>query len=72
MGLEEIPPTTCEVERLFSKAGNIVTNKRNRLEVITIEAIMFYKANRSLIGPEDVHKAITSPEYKGDDDDFHE
>ncbi len=34
-------PTTTDVERLFSTAGDIITNERNRLNPATVEKIKF-------------------------------
>ena len=34
-----IPPTSAEVERLFSSAGQLITVRRNRLKDTTIEAV---------------------------------
>ena len=39
------PPTTTEVEHLFSTAGDIVTDERNRLLPANAEKILFCRAN---------------------------
>ena len=38
-------PTTTDVERLFSTAGDIITNERNRLNPATAEKILFLREN---------------------------
>jgi hypothetical protein len=47
-----IPPTSAEVERLFSKAKNILTAKRKALCSENVEMLMFLRANRRLIDNE--------------------
>ena len=39
------PPTTTDVERLFSTAGDIITNERNRLLPATAERVLFLREN---------------------------
>jgi len=39
------PPTSVDVERLFSSAGNILTPKRNRLHAENLEKNLFCKEN---------------------------
>ena len=39
------PPTSTDVERLFSVASNILTEKRNRLLPANVEKLLFLKAN---------------------------
>ena len=41
------PPTTTDVERLFSTAGDIITNERNRLLPATAERLLFLRENLS-------------------------
>ena len=43
------PPTSVAVERLFSTAGDIVTNERNRLNPQTAEKILFMRENLPLV-----------------------
>ena len=44
------PPTSVASERLFSTAGDIYDEKRNRLAPERAEALMFVKKNFPLIG----------------------
>ena len=39
------PPTSTDVERLFSVAGNILTDDRNRLLPANVEKILFMREN---------------------------
>ena len=39
------PPTTTDVERLFSTAGDIVTDERNRLLPANTEKLLFCREN---------------------------
>ena len=39
------PPTSVDVERLFSIAGQIVSDKRNKLNPINAEKILFLREN---------------------------
>ena len=39
------PPTTTDVERLFSTAGDIITNELNRLLPATAERLLFLREN---------------------------
>ena len=39
------PPTTTDMERLFSTAGDIITNERNRLLPATAERLLFLREN---------------------------
>uniref|UniRef100_A0A914QZR9 HAT C-terminal dimerisation domain-containing protein n=1 Tax=Panagrolaimus davidi TaxID=227884 RepID=A0A914QZR9_9BILA len=43
------PATNAEVERLFSLAGNIVTDLRKRLGVERLEKLLFLNANLPLL-----------------------
>lgn len=43
-----IPATSTPSERLFSKAGNVITKKRNCLKPKTVDAILFLNGNRKL------------------------
>ena len=43
--LNWITPTTCEVERLFSKCKNVMTASRRRMTPRIFEAIVFLKEN---------------------------
>ena len=43
------PPTSTEVERLFSTAGDILSNERNRLLPENIEKILFCRENISIV-----------------------
>ena len=38
-------PTTTDVERLFSTAGDIITNERNKLNPANAEKILFLREN---------------------------
>jgi hypothetical protein len=40
--------TFASIERLFSSAKSVMTDRRNRLGTLLFEAIMFLKTNRSL------------------------
>ena len=42
------PPTSTDVERLFSTAANILTEKRNRLLPQNVEKLLFLKANMEI------------------------
>ena len=42
------PPTSTDVERLFSTAANILTEKRNRLLPVNVEKLLFLKSNMEL------------------------
>lgn len=44
-----IPATSASSERLFSSAGLVITEKRNRLNPNTVESIIFLKENWELI-----------------------
>ena len=39
------PPTSTDVERLFSIAGNILTDSRNRLTPENLEKLLFIRQN---------------------------
>ena len=39
------PPTTVDVERLFSTTGDILTKERNLLNPDTVDKILFCRAN---------------------------
>ena len=39
------PPTSTDVERLFSTAGDTITNERNRLLPATAEMLLFLREN---------------------------
>ena len=39
------PPTSTDVERIFSTAGDIITNERNRLLPATAEMLLFLREN---------------------------
>jgi len=52
-----IAPTSVEVERLFSNAKNVLTEKRKALKNENVE-ILFFKANRSLIDIQLLNKAL--------------
>ena len=39
------PPTSTDVERLFSTAGDILTNERNRLLPANLEKLLFLREN---------------------------
>ena len=43
------PPTSVDVERLFSTAGDILTTERNRLCPETAEKILFLKENLPIV-----------------------
>lgn len=43
-----IPPSSAASERVFSLAGNIVTNKRNRLGDDTVDALVFLNGSHGL------------------------
>ena len=43
------PPTSTEVERLFSTAGDILSNERNRLLPENMEKILFCRENISIV-----------------------
>jgi hypothetical protein len=45
--LEAIPPTSNEVERLFSVARAVLHLERHRLSPMTLEMILFLKVNSS-------------------------
>ena len=39
------PPTSTDVERLFSTAGDILTDERNRLKPENLEKLLFIREN---------------------------
>ena len=39
------PASTIDVERLFSDAGNITTDKRKQMNAITLMMLLFLKQN---------------------------
>ena len=39
------PPTSVDVERLFSTAGNILTDKRNRIRPENLQQLVFLREN---------------------------
>ena len=41
-----IPATSAEIERVFSSAGQLITDRRNRLKDATIEAVECVKSWR--------------------------
>ena len=43
------PPTSVDVERLFSTAGDIVTKERNRLNPKNAEKILFCRENLPIL-----------------------
>jgi hypothetical protein len=53
-----IAPTSVEVERLFSNAKNVLTEKRKALKNENVEILLFLKANRSLIDIQLLNKAL--------------
>lgn len=54
-----IPPTSVEVERLFSSAKNILTEKRKALKCKNVEMIMCLKANRHLVDDNMINRAFS-------------
>ncbi|CAG8553222.1 9748_t:CDS:1 [Ambispora gerdemannii] len=46
-----IPGTSVSSERLFSDAGNVVTEKRNRLHPNTVHDLLFLKENQHCFNP---------------------
>ena len=44
-----IPASSAASERVFSAAGNAVTNKRNKLEDDTVDALVFLEGSHGLI-----------------------
>ena len=44
------PPTSTDVERLFSTAGDILLNKRNRLVPEYLEKFLFCQENLPVVG----------------------
>jgi hypothetical protein len=59
-----IPPISAEVERLFSKAKNILTAKRKALRSENVELLMFLRANRRLIDNELVGETFNKANTK--------
>ncbi|KAE9285139.1 hypothetical protein PR003_g26668 [Phytophthora rubi] len=58
--LRWIPPTSNDVERLFSKAGLVLTDRRQSLHPTTLETLVMLEYNRSLWDAELVAMAIKS------------
>jgi hypothetical protein len=54
-----IPPTSVEVERLFSSAKNILAEKRKALKCKNVEMIMCLKANRHLVDDNMINRAFS-------------
>jgi hypothetical protein len=44
-----IPASSSEVERIFSRAGLMITKKRSRLRLATIQILMFCNVNKFLL-----------------------
>ena len=49
--------SVAEIERVWSLCGNVLTNKRNNLTPIMLEAILFLQVNERLCDVETVHMA---------------
>ncbi|ETP37440.1 hypothetical protein F442_14753 [Phytophthora nicotianae P10297] len=56
--LKWIPPTSNDVERLFSRAGIVFSRLRRSLNPMTLETILFLQFNRSLWDASAVAEAI--------------
>eukprot|EP00644_Phytophthora_capsici_P000742 jgi/Phyca11/109141/e_gw1.16.689.1 len=56
--LKWIPPTSSDVERLFSRAGIVFSRLRRSLNPMTLETILFLQFNRSLWDASAVAEAI--------------
>jgi len=44
-----IPATSCESERAFSKAGQIISDRRTRLKPDVVDKLMFINKNYSFL-----------------------
>ena len=44
------PPTSTDVERLFSTVGDILSNERNRLVPENLEKLLFCRENLLVVG----------------------
>ncbi|KAF4132753.1 hypothetical protein GN958_ATG18051 [Phytophthora infestans] len=53
-----IPPTSNDVERLFSRAGTVLSRLRRSLNPMTLETVLFLQFNRSLWDASAVAEAI--------------
>ena len=62
--IDWIPSTSCEVERLFSRAGHVLTCRRRSMDPTTMESLMFLEFNRRLWDPQLVAHALTSVEQR--------
>lgn len=60
-GLDGIPPTSANVERLFSVSGKLYDKDRNRLEPETLERLLFFRFNRKHLRLLDIQQALTQP-----------
>ena len=60
INLERIPPTSNEVERLFSKAGQIFTIRRQAMNPMTLETLLLLQYNRHVWDSKTVAIAIES------------
>lgn len=43
-----VPATSCESERAFSKAGQIISDRRTRLKADVVDKLMFINKNLNL------------------------
>ncbi|RLN76471.1 hypothetical protein BBJ28_00007344 [Nothophytophthora sp. Chile5] len=59
-----IPPTSNDVERLFSRAGIVYSRLRRRLNPMTLETVLFLQYNRSLWDGSAVAQAVENGRKK--------
>ncbi|GMF12480.1 unnamed protein product [Phytophthora lilii] len=62
--LRWIPPTSNDVERLFSRAGVVYSRIRRSLNPMTLETVMFLQYNRSLWDSSCVAQAVENNRKK--------
>lgn len=67
-----IPPTSVDVERLFSRGRLLLSHVRSRLSVNSTRALLCLGtwSTLGLVKTEDVKKVSALPEVKGEEDEF--